>query len=134
MSGADGLPQGYPFQPEWEITPEQAAEALRARPDRFVLIDCREVNEWETARVEGAVLIPLGELEARVEEIEDLGRAEVAVLCHHGRRSMKGAMLLRQLGIEGAMSVAGGIDWWSRSVDARVPRYTKDSSGCRVVG
>lgn len=135
MSSDPALPEGYPFQRDWEITPRDAAEAMRSRPEAFVAIDCREQNEWETTRVTGMVLIPLGEIQARIEEIETLaghGRA-VAVICHHGRRSMKAAMLLRQLGIENAMSIAGGIDWWSRSVDPSVPRYTKDASGCRIV-
>lgn len=134
-TGTGELPEGYPFQRDWEITPREAAERMRGRPGAFVAIDCREKSEWETARVDGMVLIPLGEIQGRIEEIEGmLGEgAEVAVLCHHGRRSMKAAMLLRQLGIENAMSIAGGIEWWSRSVDARVARYTKDATGCRVV-
>lgn len=143
MSGANhagrDLPEGYPFQSDWEITPRDAAEAMRTRPNAFVAIDCREPSEWETARVDGMVLIPLGEIQSRIEEIEALVAGNgahprgLAVICHHGRRSMKAAMLLRQLGIDNAMSIAGGIDWWSRSVDPRVPRYTKDASGCRVV-
>jgi rhodanese-related sulfurtransferase len=145
MSGANDagrdLPDGYPFQSDWEITPRDAAAAMRSRPGAFIAIDCREPSEWETARVDGMVLIPLGEIQSRIEEIESLAAnkgngatpPEVAVICHHGRRSMKAAMLLRQLGIDNAMSIAGGIDWWSRSVDARVPRYTKDPSGCRIV-
>jgi len=135
MSGQD-LPEGYPFQRDWEITPREAAEMMRKGPGAIVAIDCRERGEWETARVAGMTLVPLGEIESRIEEIERLASAggTVAVMCHHGRRSMKAAMLLRQLGVENAMSIAGGIDWWSRSVDATVPRYTKDASGCRVVG
>lgn len=131
MSERADIPTGYPFQPELEITPREASERLRRGDDRFLLIDCREQGEWETARVEGATLIPLGQIQSRIEEIESAGRPEVAVICHHGRRSMKAAMLLRQLGIEGAMSVAGGIDWWSRSVDASVPRYMVESGVCK---
>lgn len=133
-TAAPDVPQGYPFQRDLEITPREAAAWLRDRSEETLLIDCREPAEWETSRVEGMLLIPLGEIQARVEEIESLGRSSVAVMCHHGRRSMKAALLLRQLGIENAMSIAGGIEWWSRSVDPGVPRYVKDASGCRVVG
>ena len=128
------LPEGYPFQRDWEITPREAAEMMAK--GAIVAIDCRETNEWDTSRVSGMTLVPLGEIQSRVEEIEALasGGGTVAVMCHHGRRSMKAAMLLRQLGVENAMSIAGGIDWWSRSVDASVPRYTKDASGCKVIG
>ncbi|MBX3361292.1 MAG: hypothetical protein KF912_05990 [Phycisphaeraceae bacterium] len=135
MSGTGSdLPDGYPFQPGLEISPRETAELMRTRPDGLLVIDCRERVEWETARIEGTVLIPLGEIQDRIDEIEGQGKPTVAVVCHHGRRSMKAALLLRQLGIEGALSVAGGIDWWSRSVDGSIPRYTKDASGCRVVG
>lgn len=134
MSSVPDVPEGYPFQRELEITPREAAAAMRDRPGEILVIDCRERPEWETSRVEGMVLIPLGEIESRIEEIEAAGKAEVAVMCHHGRRSMKAALLLRQLGIENAMSIAGGIDWWSRALDPSVPRYVKDASGCRVLG
>ncbi len=134
MSMGTDLPDGYPFQRDLEITPREAAKAMRERPGEILVIDCREPSEWETARVEGMVLIPLGEIQSRIEEVEAAGKPEVAVLCHHGRRSMKAALLLRQLGIENAMSIAGGIDWWSRAMDPNVPRYVKDASGCRVIG
>jgi|SRR5262245_48031574 len=86
-----------------------------------LLLDVREPEEHAYCALPGSVLIPLGELATRLEEIEPAGAA-VVVYCHHGVRSLSGAAILRRAGIE-ATSLAGGIDRWSLTVDASVPRY-----------
>jgi rhodanese-related sulfurtransferase len=123
-----GLPTGYPFQPEYEITPKEAAARLTAEPGKFVLLDCRNDEEVAFAPIPGAVHIPGEELSARLDEIPE--NAKVAVICHHGRRSLRAALLLRQNGLDDAMSVAGGIDLWSRTVDSSVRRYTRSNTVC----
>ncbi len=124
---ARGLPHGYPFKPDWEITPRDAKAALDAPgEDAPLLLDCRKPEEWETARIQGAVLIPMGEIERRLDELEDEagGRDRpIVVHCHHGVRSMKVAGLLRAVGFTNVRSMAGGIELWSMAVDATVPRY-----------
>ena len=85
------------------------------------LLDVRQPEEHAFCAIPGSVLIPLGELMARVEEVEPAGAA-VVVYCHHGVRSLSGAAILRRAGIE-AVSLAGGIDRWSATVDETVPRY-----------
>ena len=104
-----------------EIPPEELAEKLR-RGERVWLLDVR--NEWEhqLARLPDQALIPLHELPARLEEVEPEG-ALVVAYCHHGVRSLGAAALLREAGFSGALSLAGGIDRWSRVVDPAVPRY-----------
>ena len=52
-----------------------------------------------------------------------LKAGEVVLFCHHGMRSLDAAAWLRSQGVEGARSMAGGIDRWAIEVDARVPRY-----------
>ena len=118
---AAGLPVGYPFRPELEVMPRAVKAMLDDPESGLVLIDCRTKAEWQTARIEGARLIPLDEMTARVGEIED-AEGPVVVHCHHGGRSMKAALFLKQRGIE-ARSMAGGIDVWAVDVDPRVPRY-----------
>lgn len=122
-----GLPKGYTFRPDWEVTPRQTQEEL-ALPtaQRPLLLDCREPDEWALCRIEGAVLVPMGQVEQRLDELEDdaLGRGRrVIVYCHHGRRSLRVVGALRAHGFAGAVSMAGGIDAWSLGVDASVPRY-----------
>lgn len=97
---------------------------LRAERDRkpsLLLLDVREPFEWEIARIEGARLIPLGELPARLREVD--GHAEIVAFCHHGVRSRRAAELLRAAGFSKVRNLTGGIDRWSTQVDPGVPRY-----------
>jgi rhodanese-related sulfurtransferase len=103
-----------------EIGAREAAE-LMGRPGGAALIDVREPHEYQIARLEGAVLIPLRSLPARLAEL-DRSRPMV-VYCHHGQRSLHAAELLRGAGFAHATSMRGGIDAWSHEVDPAVPRY-----------
>jgi rhodanese-related sulfurtransferase len=89
----------------------------------IVLLDCRESSEWDTARIEGASLLPMSELAERVGELNGKQGDNVVVHCHHGGRSLRVAMWLRQQGFSRAKSMAGGIDKWSLEIDPSVPRY-----------
>jgi adenylyltransferase/sulfurtransferase len=111
---------------EGEAGPETSASALRAALDageRFLLLDVREPAEWETAHIEGATLLPLGELEARVEELAEWREGRVVVQCHHGGRSARACALLRERGFSDVHNLTGGIEAWSLTVDPSVPRY-----------
>ena len=85
------------------------------------LLDVREVWEHEIARLEGATLIPLGELPERVGELDP--EAPLVVYCHHGMRSYQAVVWLRQAGYPLAQNLAGGIDHWSQVIDPMVVRY-----------
>ncbi len=87
-----------------------------------VLLDVREPWEYKTARFEDSLLMPMGDVPSRAHAELDPD-AHIVVLCHHGQRSLSVAMWLRGQGFERAQSLAGGIDAWSRTVDANVPRY-----------
>lgn len=89
----------------------------------FILLDCREASEYETCRIEGALLLPMSELMTRVGELEPYREHEIAVHCHHGGRSLRVANWLRQQGFAKTQSMAGGIDQWSTDIDPSVPRY-----------
>jgi len=121
-----GLPHGYPFRPEWEVTPRDTRRAIGMPGSNVVLLDCRRPEELQVASIVGAVHIPMDEIERRADELEsdDGGRTHpIHVICHSGRRSLRVAATLRGLGYTGAYSVAGGIDLWSVDIDPRVPRY-----------
>ena len=99
----------------------RALQERMASGQPFTLLDVREPFEFEMARIEGANLIPLGELPSRYEELE---RArEIFVLCHSGMRSRQAAEFLRSAGFAKVSNVAGGIDAWSEEIDPNVPRY-----------
>ncbi|MFZ4575958.1 MAG: rhodanese-like domain-containing protein, partial [Phycisphaerales bacterium] len=81
-----------------------------------------------------AVHIPLDEIERRHDEVEPEPGQAVAVICHHGVRSMRAALALRALGVQGCLSVAGGIEAWSLAVDSGVPRYERAGGVVRPLG
>jgi rhodanese-related sulfurtransferase len=90
--------------------------------EAITLLDVRQPEEHAFCALAGSVLIPLGELHARVAELaatDDL----VVVYCHHGIRSISGAAILAQAGFPNVASMSGGIDRWSEVVDPAVPRY-----------
>lgn len=128
-----GLPAGYPFKPEYERAPREVAEAMRADPHAVKLLDVRTQEEWDLVHVPGSVHIPLSELEKRADEIELEDGQDLAVICHHGVRSLKGALALRALGFANAKSVAGGIDLWSMAAEASVPRYAREGGRCWLI-
>jgi len=104
-----------------EILPA-AYRKLRAEPNPPVLLDVREPWEAETACIPGATLIPMGEITARAHAELDPDQP-IVVLCHHGARSLSVTMWLRNQGFDHAQSLIGGIDEWSRTIDATIPRY-----------
>jgi rhodanese-related sulfurtransferase len=106
---------------DYEITPEDV-KSMTERKDPFTLLDVREPWESETARIEGASLIPMGDIPNRAHQELDL-ETHIIVYCHHGVRSLSVTAWLRQQGFEKAQSMAGGIDAWSRRVDGKVPVY-----------
>jgi len=111
---------------EAEAGPEVSAaevSAARERGERFLLLDVRRPDEWEATHIEGAVLLPLDELEARVEELAEWRSGQVVVHCHHGGRSAKACALLRARGFEDVQNLTGGIEAWALTVDPSVPRY-----------
>jgi rhodanese-related sulfurtransferase len=105
---------------DYEISPAQAAELLQEQKAR--LIDVREPWEFETARIEGSMLMPMGDVSSRAHQELDPDE-RLVVLCHHGVRSMNVAVWLRNQGFEKAQSIRGGIDAWAAEVDPKISRY-----------
>lgn len=95
--------------------------ALLSEPTPPVLLDVREPDEVALVGLPGAIVIPLGELDARIGELDPA--APTVVFCHLGVRSANALAHLRAAGFEDARHLAGGIDAWSRNVDPALPRY-----------
>jgi len=107
---------------DFEITaPDLAAKLSGGKPAGLILLDVREAWEHATAKIDGSLLIPMGEIPARVQELDP--DAHIVTICHAGVRSMNVAVWLRNQGLERVQSLRGGIDAWSREVDPTVPRY-----------
>jgi adenylyltransferase/sulfurtransferase len=115
---------GIGAEPAYE-GPEISAEELRRemtdKGSNLVLIDVREPHEWEIAHIEGARLIPLGQLPERLAELD--GHSEIVTHCHHGARSMKALAVLKGAGFSRVRSLAGGIDAWADRIEVGMPRY-----------
>jgi adenylyltransferase/sulfurtransferase len=119
---ARGLPPGYAFKPDWEVTPREV-KAMIDRGDNFVFIDCRLPNEAAITAIDGATLIPLQQLAQRFNEIKDKYQEKVVVHCRSGARSLQFAQALRQAGFKDVKSMAGGILLWNKDVNPGGPQY-----------
>ncbi|MEM6278355.1 MAG: molybdopterin-synthase adenylyltransferase MoeB [Verrucomicrobiota bacterium] len=96
-------------------------KARLEKPEPFVLLDVREPAEVEVAKLEGSILIPLGELSDRLDELDP--SAETIVHCKAGGRSAKALAILEAAGFHNACHVQGGINAWSSKIDPSVPLY-----------
>jgi adenylyltransferase/sulfurtransferase len=105
-----------------EISAAELA-ALREGGAELLLLDVREPDEWQKARIEGAQLVPLGQLEARLGELSDWKERRVVAHCHHGGRSARACQVLAGAGFRHVANLVGGIEAWSLTVDPAVPRY-----------
>jgi rhodanese-related sulfurtransferase len=107
-----------------ETTPQDIQQRLAAG-EKLALIDVREPAEFQAARIEGAELIPMRTIPTQLQRLEAASDdATLIVYCHHGVRSLNVVNWLREQGISGCQSMAGGIDRWSLQIDPSVPRYS----------
>ena len=108
-----------------QVRPGQLPQWLQSNGADAVVLDVRENAEVRAASVKPGgfelVHIPMNEIPGRLGQL-DPGRA-VAVLCHHGARSMRVALFLQANGFEKLANIAGGIEAWSQELDPSVPRY-----------
>lgn len=95
----------------------------RQAGEEFLFLDCRETEEYEMVRIEGTQLIPMSELQQRVEELDPYRDNTIVVHCHLGGRSLQVATWLRQQGFTKASSMAGGIEQWASEIDTSLPKY-----------
>ncbi|MES1023234.1 molybdopterin-synthase adenylyltransferase MoeB [Gloeocapsa sp. BRSZ] len=108
-----------------EMTVQELKELLDSGADDFVLLDVRNPNEYEIAKIPGSVLVPLPDIEngEGVEKVKELLNGHRLIAhCKMGGRSAKALGILKEAGIEGT-NVKGGITAWSREVDSSVPEY-----------
>ena len=119
--GFCGLAGGASEAPVSERSAVEVA-AMRARGERFLLLDVREPAEFERARIECSTHVPIGQLEARLGELDAWREGTVVVHCRSGGRSARACRLLQEHGFREVWNLTGGIEAWSLTVDPDVPR------------
>jgi len=104
-----------------EVTVQDMKKALDNPSLGIMVIDVREPDEYEIAKVAGVPLLPLSELQSRFTELDP--NTQYYLHCKAGVRSMNALGFLRQQGFKYVKSVKGGISAWSDEIDRNVPRY-----------
>jgi adenylyltransferase/sulfurtransferase len=103
----------------WDITATELAERLKT--NHLKLLDVREPHELEISALPGAVNIPLGQLAARLSELDSA--EEMVIFCKSGSRSARGLELLASAGFKKVKNLKGGINAWAKEVDTSLPVY-----------
>jgi adenylyltransferase/sulfurtransferase len=104
-----------------EITATELKRRMDAGED-IQLIDVRQPDEYAFAKIEGAKLIPLGEVITKMGELDE--KRETVVHCKMGGRSARAIEALQAAGYKGELkNLKGGITAWSNEVDPKVPKY-----------
>lgn len=119
-----GIPQADAETAKEMDVPTISPTELKARIDRnekFVLVDVREPFEYEICNIPGSKLIPLGELPARLSELDSAD--DIVLHCKVGGRSAKALKVLQEAGFRKLSNLRGGITGWADEVDPSVPKY-----------
>jgi rhodanese-related sulfurtransferase len=105
-----------------QLSAADLAQWLKSSPSPApVLLDVRETWEVALGTLPGAVTIPMGDVPARVDELNP--QQPVVCICHHGMRSLRVAQFLQARGFADVINLAGGTDAWAREVDPTFPTY-----------
>lgn len=86
-----------------------------------VLLDVREVWEFEYCKIEGSILIPMGKLPAKLGSLDPL--SDIIMICHHGIRSRQMGYYMEQQGFKNITNLDGGVEQWAEDVDTKMKRY-----------
>ena len=103
----------------WDITVSELAE--RVKTNHLKLVDVREPHELEISRLPNATNIPLGQLAARLSELDSA--EDMVIFCKSGARSARGLELLVSAGFKKVKNLKGGINAWAKEVDKNLPVY-----------
>jgi rhodanese-related sulfurtransferase len=112
-------------QPIHQITVEELAVSLASKRESIQLVDVREPEELEIAKLDGFMNLPLSRFAEWGNTIRNYlsEDAETIVMCHHGMRSAQMCQWLMSQGFTNVKNLAGGIDAYSVMIDPSVPRY-----------
>ena len=94
------------------------ADSARPNP---VLLDVREAWEFATCHLDGAQLIPMHTIPARIDDLDE--DAAIVCICHHGARSLQVAAFLERHGFGKLYNLTGGVHAWAQQVDSTMAQY-----------
>ncbi|MGD9390963.1 MAG: rhodanese-like domain-containing protein [Thioalkalispiraceae bacterium] len=103
------------------FTPRELHNHLGNGDNDPLLLDVREPWEFDYCRIEGSALIPMGQIEQHVEELDK--DRETVVICHHGIRSRQVCYYLEYMGFTNVVNLEGGVERWADDVDPQMKRY-----------
>lgn len=108
-----------------EINVQKLKEKIEDKDNNLLLLDVREPFEQYQSKIEynNSTLIPVGELQDRLDEIKEYKDQEVVCMCRSGGRSEKACKLLEEEGFSDVKNLQGGINEWAREVDNSLPVY-----------
>jgi len=107
-----------------EITCQQLAARLNhPTQDKPRVVDCRESDELNICHIEGAEHCPLSKWGEHWRQWFPDPKQEIVIICHHGMRSLKATVFLRERGYAETQSMAGGVDVWAQSINPSMARY-----------
>lgn len=103
------------------FTPRQLRDYLATTDNPPLLLDVRELWEYQICRIEGAKLLPMRQISAVYQELDR--NRETVVICHHGVRSFQVSYFLEHMGFTNVVNLTGGLAAWAREVDSAMPTY-----------
>ncbi|WP_293933701.1 rhodanese-like domain-containing protein [Iodobacter sp.] len=105
-----------------QINPLELSQWLSdsSRPNPL-LLDVREVAEYEICHIDSSQLVPMNTIPSRFSELDE--EATIVVICHHGMRSYQVASFLERQGFANVINLNGGIARWAEEVDVAMARY-----------
>lgn len=106
------------------MIPEINAQTLKKQLDENIsmtLIDVREPCETRLCAIPGSINIPLDQLADHLDSLPI--DQQIVMICHHGNRSKKGALLLSHCGFDNVFNFSGGVDSWALNIDRSMKRY-----------
>ncbi|MCB1318541.1 MAG: hypothetical protein KDK27_21390, partial [Leptospiraceae bacterium] len=115
-----------PAQNPYEITVQELHERLGQTDENrpgidFIILDVREPHEYEISRLRNSKLIPLSELDSRLDELDR--EKEYVVHCKMGGRSARAVEFMRSQGFSHVKNLVGGINAWAAEIDPDMPTY-----------
>lgn len=103
------------------LTPTQLQDYLNNTDITPVLLDVREQWEFDYCSIKDSLLIPMGELPNRLDELEK--NSEIIMICHHGIRSRQMGYYMEQMGFASIINLEGGVEQWATDVEPTMKRY-----------